>query len=325
VSYRAVLVGILVALATACAHSRQQASAPAWPTAGEPYVLVLGTAQDGGVPHVACTCPRCEAARRDPKRRRAVASIAIVVPSTGRRYVVDATPDLSRQLDLLPPAGTKGRGKVDRAPVDGVLLTHAHVGHYLGIAFFGYEAVHTSGLPVHATPRMAAFLRGNAPWSRLVARGEIELREAPPGVAFDLDSGVRVTPFAVPHRDEDSDTVGFKIAGPRHAIAYVPDTDTWATWSPEALRTLAECDTLLVDGTFFAALELPGRDIGQIGHPLIVTTMDRLESEVRSGRIRVLFTHLNHSNNALDPSGREFREVEKRGFAVAGDGQRLPL
>ena len=308
-----------------CAHSPRSAPALRRPATPDPYVVVLGTAQDGGLPHASCTCPRCVAARRDPRRRRRIAAIAIIVPATGRRFLVDATPDLREQLDLLPEAGTHTTGKVDRAPVDGVLLTHAHVGHYLGLAFFGFEAVHSSRLPVHATPRMAAFLQVNAPWSRLVARDEIELKEMPPGVTFDLDDGVRVTPFAVPHRDEDSDTVGFKIEGRRHTIAYVPDTDTWATWDPEAIQALAECDTALIDGTFFGSDELPGRAVSQIGHPLMVTTMDRLEGDVRSGRLRVLFSHLNHSNNALDPEGPERRAISTRGFAVAEDGQRLPL
>ncbi len=291
----------------------------------EPYVVVLGTAQDGGLPHAACTCPRCEEARRDPARGRLVASIAIVVPSTGKRYLVDATPDLREQLGLIPNVGTHPRGAMDRAPVDGVLLTHAHVGHYLGLAFFGFEAVHTSKLPVWATPRMAAFLGANAPWSRLVAREEIALREMPPGMAFDLDAGVRVTPFSVPHRDEDSDTVAFAIEGPRHAVLYVPDTDAWATWSDAARAALEKCDTALIDGTFFAAGELPGRDVARIGHPLIPATMDLLQDRVRSGRLRVLFTHINHSNRTLEPASPERRAVEYRGFSLADDGQRLPL
>jgi pyrroloquinoline quinone biosynthesis protein B len=311
--------------AFACVPSSRPVPAARPPEGSDPYVVVLGTAQDGGLPHAACTCPRCVDARRDPGRRRRVASIAIVVPSTGRRFLVDATPDLREQLDLLPVVGTHATGKVDRAPVDGVLLTHAHIGHYLGLEFFGFEAVHTLGLPVHATPRMAAFLRANAPWSRLVERGEIEIREATPGTAFDLDAGVRVTPFNVPHRDEDSDTVGFAIAGPRHTIVYVPDTDRWDTWSGEARRALDACDVALVDGTFFSAGELPGRDVSSIGHPLIVATMDLLRDRVRAGRLRVLFTHLNHSNHALDPSGAERRAIVDGGFEVAEDGQRLPL
>ncbi len=318
-------VALVVLSGSGCRPSSQSDAAAPSPAALDPYIVVLGTAQDGGLPHAACTCPRCDAARRDPKKRRHVASIAIVVPSTGRRFLVDATPDLREQLDLLPTVGTHPHGSVDRAPVDGVLLTHAHAGHYLGLAFFGFEAVHTSNLPVYATPRMAVFLSANAPWSRLVSRGEIELRDMPSGQTFDLDEGVRVTPFTVPHRDEDSDTVGFRIAGKRHVIAYVPDTDTWATWSTSAREALAACDTALIDGTFFAGDELPGRDVSRIGHPLMVTTMDRLGDDVRSGRLRVLFTHLNHSNHALDPDGHERASIRARGFAVAEEGQRLPL
>jgi pyrroloquinoline quinone biosynthesis protein B len=316
----------LVALGFAgCAQLARAPVSPPVEGGPDPYVLVLGTAQDGGLPHAACTCPRCAAARRHPALRRRVASIAVVVPSSGRRYLIDATPDLRDQLDLLPSIGTHGTGSIDRRPVDGVLLTHAHIGHYLGLAFFGFEAVHTSRLPVFATPRLAAFLRTNGPWSRLVLREEIDITEAPPGRAFTLDLGVRVTPFAVPHRDEDSDTVGFKIEGPRHTIVYVPDTDTWDTWSTDVLASLAACDTALVDGTFYSSSELPGRDVRSIGHPLIVATMDRLAERVRAGGLRVLFTHLNHSNNALDPKGPERRALAERGFSVASDGQRLPL
>lgn len=310
------ILAALIALASCCCAA---------PPSTSPYIVVLGTAQDGGLPHAACTCERCDAARRDPERRRLVASIAIVIPEAGKRFLVDASPDLREQLDRLPAVGTHAQGAVDRAPVDGVLLTHAHIGHYLGLAFFGFEAVHASKLPVWATPRMAAFLAANAPWSRLVERGELELRESPPGVAFELAPGLRVTPFAVPHRDEDSDTVAFKIEGPRHTVFYAPDTDTWATWTESAREALASCEMAVVDGTFYAAGELPGRDVTKIGHPLIVASMDLFQDRVRSGRFRMLFTHLNHSNRAIEPDGPERRAIEGRGFAVAEEGQRLPL
>jgi pyrroloquinoline quinone biosynthesis protein B len=172
---------------------------------------------------------------------------------------------------------------------------------------------------------MAAFLGANVPWSRLVAREEIALRETPPGVAFELDAGVRVTPIAVPHRDEDSDTVAFEIEGPHHRVLYAPDTDAWSSWSEGATAALARCDAALIDGTFFAAGELPGRDVATIGHPLIPVTMQLLEERVRSEGLRVLFTHLNHSNQTVEPASAARRAVEDRGFALAEDGQRLPL
>jgi pyrroloquinoline quinone biosynthesis protein B len=311
---------LLVLALVSCA-----ARAPATTTdSSSPYILTLGTAQDGGIPHASCSCTNCDAARRDPSRRRLVSSLAIVVPSTGKRFLIDATPDLREQLDRLPLDGHP-RGGTDRAPVDGVLLTHAHMGHYLGLAFFGFEAVHTSKLPVFCTPRMAAFLRANVPWSRLVSRDEIAIREIAPGVELELDAGVRVTPFLVPHRDEDSDTVGYIVRGPSRTVLYVPDTDRWETWSPSLRERLAGCDAALLDGTFYSGTELPGRDLTKVAHPFITTTMTLLGESVRSGGLQIAFIHLNHSNPVLDPRGEARRSIEAAGFSVASDGERIPL
>jgi pyrroloquinoline quinone biosynthesis protein B len=238
---------------------------------------------------------------------------------------VDATPDLREQLDLLPAVGEHPRGGVDRAPVDGIFLTHVHMGHVLGLAFFGFEALDSHRLPVYATARVGAFLSGNLPWSRLVARDEIELRVVRPGESVELGDGVRVTPVLVPHRDEDSDTVGFRIAGPLRTVLYVPDTAPWEAWSAPPARALEGCELALVDGTFYAADELPGRDTATIGHPLMTSTMARLGDDVGAGRLRVLFTHLNHSNRALDPGGDAARSIRARGFGIAAEGERIPL
>jgi pyrroloquinoline quinone biosynthesis protein B len=254
-----------------------------------------------------------------------VASLALVVPATGRRHLIDVTPDIRDQLDTLPASGGPVPEGVDRAPVDGALLTHAHIGHYLGLAQFGFEAVHTRGLPVRATPRMARFLRDNAPWNRLLAREEIVVVETEPGATYEIEPGIRVTPLPVPHRDEDSDTVGYRISGPARTILYVPDTDRWSSWSPSLLETIRGCDVALLDGTFYSAGELPGRDVRSIGHPLVTETMDLLESRVRAREIAVYFTHFNHSNPLVDPRAPERAEVERRGFGIAIEGQRLPI
>ena len=67
------------------------------PEAG-PFVLVLGTAQDGGIPHLGGTAAPDLAARRDPAHRRLVTSLLVVDPRSGRRWLVDASPDLALQL-----------------------------------------------------------------------------------------------------------------------------------------------------------------------------------------------------------------------------------
>lgn len=302
-----------------------KASHPEAPPPDDPFVRVLGTVQDGGLPHAACDCTRCTAARSEPSRHRKIASLAVCLPSAGRVYLVDATPDLRDQLHGLRGMRRADGGKVDRSPVDGVFLTHAHIGHYLGLAFFGFESVHTRELPVFCTRRMADFLRDNGPWDQLVALDNIRIHEISVGTSVDLEAGVNVTPVAVPHRDEYADTVGFLIEGARSKLLYVPDTDSWDGWSPALRDLVSDVDVAILDGTFFSMDELPGRGVESVGHPLITRTMEMLEEGVREGRLSVYFTHLNHSNPALDPDGDASREMRARGFRVLAEQQTFPL
>jgi pyrroloquinoline quinone biosynthesis protein B len=251
--------------------------------------------------------------------------LALIVPRAGEAYLIDATPDLRDQLAMIQDSARAPRGAVDRDPLDGVLLTHAHIGHYSGLVFFGFEAIHTRELPVFCTPRMAAFLRSNGPWSQLVALGNIVLREVHDGAPFVLGREVEVTPVAVAHRDELSDTVGFLLRGPRARVLYVPDTDGWEAWPRPVREVLSGVDVAILDGTFYSAGEVPGRDPSSIPHPLIPATMDLLEPLVREGRLRVYLTHLNHTNPALDPDSSERARIESRGFRVLEEGQQFEL
>src|SRR4051794_18924729 len=305
------------------------ALAAAPPTA--PRIVVLGMAQDGGMPQTGCDCSHCSAARKNPALARHVASLAIVVPQkapqTDHVYLVDATPDLPAQIEAIHAFRPHPEGKVDRAPVDGVLLTHAHIGHYLGLAHLGFESLSTKNVPVWASPRMAAYLRANGPWSQLVRLENIALREFQPGQALELEPGLTVQPIQVPHRDEYSDTMAFVIRGPHKTLLYVPDTDTWATWPKPLADVLRDekVDIALLDGTFYSADELPDRDITKIKHPLIMATMDLLEPLVKTGKVRVYFTHLNHSNPAYEKGGAARRAIEARGFGVVEEGEAFGL
>lgn len=287
-------------------------------------LVVLGTAQDGGFPHAGCSCERCARARAEPGRARRVACVALV--SGERAWLVDATPDLPAQIETLALQTGRPRGGVDRAPVEGVLLTHAHVGHYLGLAWLGFEALHTQGTPVYASREMAAFLRSNAPWDQLVRLGNVKLVELAAEVEVRLgEVGVRA--LTVPHRDEYADTFGYILAGPGRRALYVPDSAPWRRWPrplPEVLRA-AQVDVALLDGCFYSADELPGRDLSTLAHPLMTESMDLLQPLVDAGTLQVLFTHLNHSNPAIEPGSAAAAEIERRGFAVAREGLSLAL
>ena len=290
-----------------------------------PFVRVVGTVQDGGLPHAACTCTNCEIARRHPDRKEHIASLTLVLPASGKVYLIDATPDIRDQLYELRDVRRPVDGRVDRSPLDGIFLTHAHIGHYLGLAFLGFEAVHTRGLPVWATPRMAAFLSANGPWSQLVELNNITLEEIVPGAGVELEEGVTVTAVRAPHREEYADTLAFRIDGPSHSLFYLPDTDSWVAWTQPLPEALAGIDYALLDGTFFSLDELPGRSVESIGHPLISQTLDLLAETVQESGLQVFFTHLNHSNPALDPESSERREIESRGFKILEEGMEFGL
>lgn len=284
--------------------------------ADEARAVVLGIAQDGGIPHIGCTRALCEAARRDPARRERVAALGLI-DGAGRRFLIDATPDIASQIESL----NAGREDVDRRrPVDGILLTHAHIGHYAGLMFLGREALGADAVPVYATARMAGFLRGNAPWSDLVARKNIALAEITPGEDFALGR-LRAVAIPVPHRDEHSDTVGYRVRGPAGAVLYIPDVDKWERWGRRLEDEVGAVDVALLDGTFFDAGELPGRNMGEVPHPLVSETMTLLPAALRR---RVRFIHLNHTNRLLtDDAAR--RAAAADGIAVARDGDVISL
>jgi pyrroloquinoline quinone biosynthesis protein B len=287
-----------------------------------PRLRILGIAQDGGLPHAACECERCDAAREDASRASPVASVAVLAPE--QVWIVDATPDLPRSLEQLADVRTLEPGRVDRAPLSGILLTHAHMGHYLGLAYLGYEAIGAQTTPVHASARMVEFLRSNAPWDQLVRLEQIATNIATPGHVIELGGGLRAEPLLVPHRGEYTDTFGWYLAGPSKRALYIPDTDPWAKWTTDLDVALTDVDLLLIDGTFYSADELPGRDVSEIGHPLMTDSMGRLAEHVAGG-LQVWFIHLNHSNPTLDPSSPQRRQLEARGFEVAAVGDEFPL
>lgn len=286
------------------------AARPSAPPAVE--AVILGIAQDGGVPHLGCRQELCVRARRDPSTRRLVASLGLVDHAAGRRFVIDATPDFAAQVD-----------RVGGLP-DAILLTHAHIGHYLGLAQLGREVLGAKRMPVYCTASMARFLRENRPWKRLVELENIEIHEVQPGTEFPLTSSLRATAIRVPHRDEDSDTVAYLISGPNRELLWLPDIDKWEKWDHSITDLVSERRLLaFVDGTFFSADEIPGRSIHDIPHPLVPETVARFGEAPRPPS-RVIFVHLNHTNRLLwDAAAR--RNLERKGFGIAREGERFPL
>jgi pyrroloquinoline quinone biosynthesis protein B len=275
--------------------------------------ILLGTAQDGGVPQAGCTCDHCRPAHADPRLRQWVACLGLVDRAAGQSWLIDATPDFREQLYAL-------QERAPGCPLAGIALTHAHSGHYAGLIHLGREAANAQGLPVHVSARMAGFLREHGPWSQLVALGNVELRILTPDREVQLSPRLWLTPLAVPHREEYSDTLAFVVRGPRQRLFYCPDIDGWDRWSRDLGQVLSGMDVALLDGTFYSADELPGRDVTQIPHPLATDTAERLAG----ADCEMYLIHLNHSNPLLRP-GPERKWLAAQGIGVGAAGMHWQL
>ena len=284
------------------------------------YLYVLGVAQDAGYPQAGCYQPHCLRGWNDPAQRRTASAVAVVDGTSNRKYLFDATPDIGEQLYRLHRSAPDGAFQLD-----GVFLTHAHIGHYTGLMQFGHEVMGARGVPVYAMPRMQAFLSDNGPWDQLVRYENIELMPLADGEEVVLSQAVRVTPFLVPHRDEYSETVGFRIDGPNRSAIYLPDIDKWQRWETDIRDVVRSVDYALLDATFFADGELPGRDMSNIPHPFVSESMALFDELAPDEKARVIFIHMNHTNPLLVDGSEEQAVVREKGFRVAFEGLRLEL
>lgn len=283
-------------------------------------LVILGTLQDGGSPHAGCRRDCCRKLFLNPPPDRKVVCLGVIDRVRQTTVMFEATPDMPAQMKMLKLMA----GDSAKETPDAIFLTHAHIGHYTGLMYLGKEAMDAKAVQVYAMPRMTSYLESNGPWSQLVSRKNIvlrELRDATPVRIGALD----VTPLQVPHRDEYSETVGYRIRGPKKTALFIPDIDKWEKWHRDIVEQVRICDYVLIDATFYDAQELPGRTMAEIPHPFIVESMTLLDSLPASDKAKVRFIHLNHTNPALLPQSPASQEILRRGYHVARFGDTLEL
>ena len=110
------------------------------------------------------------------------------------------------------------------------------------------------------------------------------------------------------------------MRGPARRLFYCPDIDAWDRWVHDLQRFVAGMDVALLDGTFFGADELAGRDLSQIPHPLAADTAEQLAGVDCDVRL----IHLNHSNPLQGP-GPERDWLAARGIRTGTFGARWRL
>jgi pyrroloquinoline quinone biosynthesis protein B len=281
-------------------------------TIPEPSLVVLGTIQDAGSPHIACKKSCCKDLFDTPDPDRKVVSLGIIDHENQKTFLIEATPDISSQLKNL-----KRISGIDKELPDGIFLTHAHIGHYTGLMYLGKEAINASEVPVFVMPRMKIFLESNGPWSQLVDSRNIILEDVKHKKEARTNSAVSFAPILVPHRDEYSETVGYFLEGPSKKVLFVPDIDKWEKWDIPVTEALMEVDYAFIDATFYSGDEINTRDISEIPHPFIIESMDLLDSLPTSEKNKIHFIHFNHTNPVLDPKSDAYQTVIEKGYHIA--------
>jgi len=281
------------------------------------FITVLGIAQDAGFPQADCDKEHCRQYWNGTVDKRLVVSLGLTDAATGQNWIFEATPDFPEQLHAL-----KTESGIEN--LSGIFLTHAHIGHYTGLMYLGRESMGASNIPVYAMPQMSGFLNANGPWSQLVSQQNIAVNRLTADSTVKLTDHVSVTPFLVPHRDEFSETVGYRIESAVKKVLFMPDIDKWHVWDKNISEQIRAVDAAFLDATFFSADELPGRDMAEIPHPYVEESLEQFSDLPASEKEKIIFIHFNHTNPLiLDSPEREY--VEKLGYRVASEGDMISL
>ena len=276
-------------------------------------LVVLGTVQDGGAPHIGCTKSCCAPLWKEPDPSLKVVSLGIIDHDQDKVYILEATPDFPEQLAHINDLAGRPMSQMP----DAIFITHAHIGHYTGLMFLGREAKGASNVPVYAMPKLQTFFNTNGPWDQLVKLKNIELKSFGEDGSAQLSENLKIVPFKVPHRDEYSETVGFEIWGPKKKVLFIPDIDKWSKWEDDIIEKVKEVDIAFLDATFYDAQEINNRDISEIPHPFVIESMELFGGLPDLEKKKIHFIHLNHTNPLLDTKSKAFKTVCDNGFNVA--------
>ena len=277
--------------------------------------MILGIAQDGGVPHPGCNCNTCKF-YWDNEIVLSPSSLAII--DEKQFHLIDVTRNLDRQLR-----------KVGERNVTDIWLTHGHIGHIDGIGLFGKEVMNEKNVRLHASKSMIELILNTPKWKKLVEDNILIPIQFNSNESIQISEHLVITPIRVPHRDELTDTHAFMINGPEKSLLYLPDHDSWE----ETLHMVQQnsviewfdslgIEIVFLDGTFWPKNELSRQT--DVPHPPVVDSLERL-GNLNGKELEVFFIHLNHTNPLLIPNSNEVKQLLDSGCKIAVEGQQFLL
>ena len=310
------------------------------------YIRVLGAAAGGGYPQWNCTHPNSRLARsKDPSAiSRTQSSIAVSIDKK-RWFIFNASPDLRQQLwdnpELMPSPGDPLR----YSPIMGVLLTNADVDHTAGLI----NLRESQKFNLYGTSRVLGVLESNSIFNvlnpKFVKRSPIKLdKEVSLKYTDGEDSGITVTPFAVPGKvalwleDEskgpdfgsvEEDTIALEIKGPsgKTELFYIPGCASMPDWLKNRINNSS---LILFDGTLWTDDEMIKENVGiktgkRMGHMSMSGSEGSIEAFKGLNIKRKIFIHINTTNPALLEKSKEREIANNAGWEIAYDTMEINI
>jgi pyrroloquinoline quinone biosynthesis protein B len=296
---------------------------------------VLGAAAGGGFPQWNCACENCLLVRaRDPRVTAATQDSIAVSGRAGRWLVVNASPDVHRQIhDFvgLHPAGAR------HTPIGAIALTNGDLDHVLGLmslresqplTVLATERVRAGLVERNAMLRTLARSADQVTWRRLEVGGEVVLDDVGVAVRAVAASGklpVHLTGLVDPSPE---DNVALRIRDLATGRTLVIATAIGSLDGVDSL--VAGADALFFDGTFWSEDELVARGLGKayardMAHVPVGGSGGSLERLAGVAPARRVYTHVNNTNPMWRSDSPERAAVERAGWKVAYDGMEVEL
>jgi len=202
-------------------------------------LIFLGTGAAWSIPELNCGCMTCQEMRRRGERRRRPAFLL-----TGESNILlDCGPDIASQLS---PHG------IER--LDGVLITHEHGDHYMGLdELFSYKRAAPRGafqpIPVYLTKKSWEVI--GMRFGYLVDWEVIEIHEIEPNRSYTLRD-VEFSPFKTNHGNFAAGSVGYIVKTRNRQgkeVRLVYTSDFWDL--PESPPDLFRSDYLIIQSFWF--------------------------------------------------------------------------
>lgn len=230
--------------------------------AGHNSILVLGSGTSVGVPMIGCRCKVCTSA--DPRDKRLRPSVLLRLGE--RRILIDASPDFRYQAL---------RYGIER--LDGILFTHAHADHILGLDDVRpFNFLQRGDIPIFASAETLATIQRTFSYVFSDAPTQSTRPRLAPQVFEDTPIEVAGIEFAPVRAAHGNGTVyGFRFGD----CAYLTDH---SAIPDESMRKLGGLDVLFLDA------------LRHNPHPTHSTVEESLRTVEALAPKRAFFTHISH-------------------------------